>query len=327
LLASGAPQLAWQAVFSFYVLSGFLMTLTLNESYGFDVTGAFRFLVNRWLRLFPTYYFVVGMTALYIALIGPLNQLNGAMTLPAKASAIIANLSIIGLAGFDPSQVPSQRLSPTTWSLAIELFCYLLLAVYAARSPRRLACMLAIGIAVTGFQLAGTFEKPNYGFQYHYSVMQAGLIPFALGGLGYFFRHARIFAFSQTKLWTLGLLFCANVALGQWSAFYKFVDGLYIAALLNFFLVPMLFRRHEATSAWQKILGGLSYPIFLSHWAIGTLIVVLMPNIVPRSFSHYIITTGASILFCLGLYYGIDQPIQRLRTSIKSHALWPVPAI
>jgi signal transduction histidine kinase len=32
LLGSGAPWLAWQAVFSFYVLSGFLMTLILNET-------------------------------------------------------------------------------------------------------------------------------------------------------------------------------------------------------------------------------------------------------------------------------------------------------
>lgn len=39
-LASGAPWLAWQAVFSFYVLSGFLVTLVLNQQYGAPSLGS-----------------------------------------------------------------------------------------------------------------------------------------------------------------------------------------------------------------------------------------------------------------------------------------------
>ena len=74
-----APWLAWQAVFSFYVLSGFLMSLILNQDYGFTASGLARFAFNRWLRLFPVYYAVIGLTALYIAFIGPLDQLNQAI--------------------------------------------------------------------------------------------------------------------------------------------------------------------------------------------------------------------------------------------------------
>lgn len=320
LLASGPPWLAWQAVFSFYALSGFLMTLILNEGYGFDTAGILRFVVNRALRLFPTYYVVIGITALYIALVGPLNQINGAIALPSSVSAILANLSIIGLTGFDPSQVARQRLSPTTWSLAIELLCYLLLALYFARSRFRLTCLLVIGIAITATQIIADLGQPDYGFQDHYSVMQAGLIPFALGGLGYFLRHTRLFAFSNAKLWTLGLLFLGNVALGYASDFHQYVGGLYIAALLNFFLVPMLFQQPNEKAAWQRIAGGLSYPIFLSHWLIGTLVIVLMPSIPSKSVWHLLIATAATLFVSLALYYGIDQPVQRLRAAIKRSA-------
>jgi peptidoglycan/LPS O-acetylase OafA/YrhL len=108
-----APWLAWQAVFSFYVLSGFLMSFILNQDYGFTAGGLVRFAINRWLRLFPIYYAVIGLTALYIAFIGPLNQLNQAITLPSTGTAIFANLSIVTLMGFDFDPV-MQRLSPTT---------------------------------------------------------------------------------------------------------------------------------------------------------------------------------------------------------------------
>jgi peptidoglycan/LPS O-acetylase OafA/YrhL len=43
------------AVFGFYVISGYLMTLVLHEVYHFDFSS---FWANRFLRLFPTYYLV-----------------------------------------------------------------------------------------------------------------------------------------------------------------------------------------------------------------------------------------------------------------------------
>jgi peptidoglycan/LPS O-acetylase OafA/YrhL len=315
----GAPGLSWQAVFSFYVLSGFLMSLVLNQDYGFTAGGLVRFAVNRWLRLFPVYYAVIGLTALYIAFIGPLTQLNGVMTLPSTGTAIFANLAIVTLTGFN--FVPEmQRLSPTTWSLAIEIFCYFLLAVYFAHSRSRLLFMLIVGVGVAAVQLFVDFDQPDYGFQDHYGVLQAGLIPFALGGLAYFYRGARFYEFSGAKLGLLGLLFLANFALGYWSDFHRYVSSLYVVAVLNMLLVPMLFTQ-SAKYSWQKILGGLSYPIFLCHWLVGTLIVIYVPVI--GGSGYMLVAAGAvgSVLFSLLLYYGVDRPIQALRTSIKRQGL------
>jgi peptidoglycan/LPS O-acetylase OafA/YrhL len=314
-----APGLSWQAVFSFYVLSGFLMTLILNHDYGFTAGGLVRFAINRWLRLFPIYYAVIGLTAVYIALIGPLNQLNGAIALPTSASALFANLSIVTLTSFDFAP-EMQRLSPTTWSLAIEIFCYFLLAAYFAQSRARLVFMLIVGVGVAAVQIFIDFDQPDYGFQNHYSVLQAGLIPFSLGGLGYFYRGARFYHFSGAKLALLGVLFLANFALGCWSDFHKYVSGLYVVAVLNLLLVPMLFTQ-TAKHSWQKILGGLSYPIFLCHWFVGTLIVIYVPAIGGRGYMLFAAGTVGSVLLSLLLYYGVDQPIQALRASVKKHGL------
>jgi peptidoglycan/LPS O-acetylase OafA/YrhL len=263
-LASGAPWLAWQAVFSFYVLSGFLVTLVLNQQYGASLPGLTRFAVNRRLRLFPICYVVIGLTVLYIAFVGPLNSLNGALTLPVGTRAMIANLLIINLPGFNTAQMTPERLSPTAWSLGIELCFYFLLAIYFAKSRSRLLVMLAVGIAVTGWEIVAAFDTSTYGFLDRYAVIESGIIPFALGGLAYWFRESRLYEFSALKILLFVALFAANVAAGFWSEFHRYVSGLYIAAALNFFLVPVLFRR-PAIAEWQKVLGGLSYPVFLSH--------------------------------------------------------------
>jgi peptidoglycan/LPS O-acetylase OafA/YrhL len=315
----GAPWLAWQAVFSFYVLSGFLMSLVLNQSYGFTAGGLVRFAVNRWLRLFPIYYAVVGLTVLYIAFVGPLNQLNHEMTLPSTAMAIFGNLSIVTLAGF--GFIPEmQRLSPNAWSLAVEIFCYFLLAMYFAKSRGRLFVMLIIGVGVTAAQIVIYFDQPQYGFQSHYSVLPAGLVPFALGGLAYFYRGARIYEFSSTKFLFLCLLFLVNFVIGYWSDFHKFVSGLYVVMVLNVLLVPMLFTQ-RTQHYWQKLLGALSYPIFVCHWLVGTLIVIYVPMIGGRGFPLFAAATVGSVLFSLLLHFGIDQPVEALRSAVKRRSI------
>jgi peptidoglycan/LPS O-acetylase OafA/YrhL len=295
------------------------MGLVLNQDYGFTAGGLARFAVNRWLRLFPIYYAVIGTTALYILFIGQLNQLNQAIALPSSGSSIFANFSIVTLTSFDFTP-EMQRLAPTTWSLAIEIFCYFLLATFFARSQVRLSLMLAIGTGIAVVQIVGDIDLPDYGFQNHYSVLQAGMIPFALGGLAYFNRDARICSFSGTKLALLGLLFLANFVLGYWSDFHKYVSGLYVAAALNVALVPMLFTRPSA-SHWQKVLGGLSYPIFLCHWLIGTLIAVYSPAFHGQNFIFFASATVGSVLFGLLLYYCIDRPLQAIRAAVKRRSL------
>ncbi len=185
---NGPPWIAWQAVFSFYVVSGFLMTMILNERYGFSPGGFIRFAINRALRLFPVYLIVLAATVLIIVTIGPVNAINGAMDLPNSVGEWMANLFIVGLSGI--THDPGRRLVPPAWSLAIEIVCYLVLALGAARSPRTLAVMLGLGILVSGWQIAADWSAPDYGFQHHYATYQAGLIPFALGGLAYFWRDA-----------------------------------------------------------------------------------------------------------------------------------------
>jgi peptidoglycan/LPS O-acetylase OafA/YrhL len=120
----------------------------------------------------------------------------------------------------------------------------------------------------------------------------------------------------------LSLLFLANFAIGYWSDFHKYVSGLYVAAVLNVAMVPMLFTQ-TTKYYWQKVLGGVSYPIFLCHWLVGSLIAIYVPAIGGKGFMLFFAAAVGSVLFSLLLYYGIDWPVQALRTSVKRQGLVP----
>jgi peptidoglycan/LPS O-acetylase OafA/YrhL len=325
LLGVGSLWLSWQAVFSFYVLSGFLMTMVLNEAYGFTAEGLARFAANRFLRLYPTYYVVLLLTTLCILVLGPLNELNGSLQMPATLGERLANLAIIGLVGFDHSQINSVRLSPTAWSLSVEIFCYFLLAIYFAASPRRLIVMAIAGGALTLAQIVGALDRPDFGFMNHYRVLQSGLLPFAVGGLCYHWRHLQLFSFSWTKLAILAGLFIANGLLGHASAFHQYVAGLYVAIALNALIVPMLFTA-GAAAPWQKLVGNLAYPLFISHWLVGTLLALYLPALPKLSLPYFIVASALSIAVALALYVVVDRPVQSLRARVRTFGVKARPA-
>jgi peptidoglycan/LPS O-acetylase OafA/YrhL len=95
-----------------------------------------------------------------------------------------------------------------------------------------------------------------------------------------------------------------------------YVSGLYTVVALNLILVPMLFSRKQENK-WQTLLGGLSYPIFLSHWLIGSIVAIWVPTIAKGGSMYFIITTVGTLIFSFLLYFGVDRPVQRVRIFIK----------
>jgi peptidoglycan/LPS O-acetylase OafA/YrhL len=311
------PWLAWQSVFGFYVLSGFLMTLILNENYGFGPFGFFRFWVNRFLRLLPSYYLILAITLLYIVLGTPLDQLNGALRSPTTAAGWFNNLTIFGLTGIVGTDAAAARLVPTAWSLSIELVCYFLLAVYFAKSTRRLFALFLFGATVTIIHFVRVCTLPvpaDFGFQDHYVVWQAGLIPFALGGLTYHYRH--IFKPSLLVVTALFALLLLNALLGAVSDFHRYVSGLYISMMINAVLVPTLFRG-ASSAPWQATLGRMAYPVFISHWLVGTL-VFLAFDVRPMGPAHFLMSVTATLAVSFLLANFVDRRVDVLRSFVKN---------
>jgi hypothetical protein len=123
-----------------------------------------------------------------------MNQIYGPLHFPLGLWGATANVLVLGLVFFDHEYKAGMTLMvPNSWSLSIELFCHLMLAVWFARTPQRLLAFAVLGLAMLTWSTASCAIHPNaagqygpYCFQNRYGVLQAGVIPFALGGLLHF---------------------------------------------------------------------------------------------------------------------------------------------
>lgn len=50
----GVPRIGAYAVFGFYCLSGYLMTLIMQTTYGYSFQGVIKYGINRFLRNYPS---------------------------------------------------------------------------------------------------------------------------------------------------------------------------------------------------------------------------------------------------------------------------------
>ncbi|HTW51510.1 MAG TPA: acyltransferase [Stellaceae bacterium] len=267
----------WQAVFAFYTLSGYLMTRVLNERYGFAWSGIAAFLLNRVLRLWPAYLFIVAVTWVAVRFL-PLDSFFFSLTPPRTVLEKVTTLTVLGQVGFDFTYlIPLSRLAPTSWSLSIELVSYCLLGLYFARTPRRLFVFAALGLiailGATGYCVAepSIYYGP-YCSQNRYGVVQAGFIPFAMGGLVYFYRPALHNFLASYGRWLVAGLLVAEASVVA-SVFSSVTIGPFIGALAI-----------AATIAWHgtdyrpgraiDFIGRASYHLFIGHLSIAAILVV-----------------------------------------------------
>jgi peptidoglycan/LPS O-acetylase OafA/YrhL len=313
-----APWLAWMAVFGFYTLSGYLMTRVLNERYGFRWSGTVAFAVNRVLRLWPAYLVVV---ALSLGLLGfvPVSPLYKVLRFPETPWEWLVNFTVVGITGFDIRSMANRPvLAPNSWSLSVELVCYALLALGFAGSPRRLWLLAGLGglalAASTGYCLAD--RSPPHGpycFQNRYGVVQAGLIPFAIGGLIYF--HGRCLQpIAERHKAALALAFLAAIAAIAVIEPLPYTVAPFVGSLLVGVGLILLLARDASTPA-TDFFGRASYHLFISHWVVGSFLLVVLG--LSRGALLLTLTVACALLLSC-LLVPLEHAIERSRRRIAA---------
>lgn len=321
----GAPWIAWMAVFAFYTLSGFLMTRVLHERYGFSGSGTALFTINRLLRLGPAYLVIAAMGMAVIVARAPL--LYPMQRMPHTWLDYAANLFVIGQVGFDTSHVLGIKvLVPNAWSLSIELVCYLLLALYFARSSARLWTFAALGAMLLTFSTAACVHSPSpiydlYCFQNRYTVIQAGFIPFAIGGLVYL-HHKRLVALPR-EMKAIAALFVAVL-----FAFTVPIEVMHftVAPFVGSagIAVVLLLTPRDYGSPVTEFLGRSSYHQFLAHWTIASVLLLLLP-LTPNSFALFATTVAVGLILS-GALVPVERRIDAWRKAIRIRSRAPVIA-
>lgn len=307
------------AVYCFFILSGFYISMGLNERYvGPNSNRAFY--VGRFWRLWPTYL-------LSLALLIPTGTIASvfarAYELPGLAfvGIVFSNIFIVGQdllahlsfdgghvrfseVGVDPAQNGvSYMLNMPAWSLAIECLFYAV-APFIVRSLARTIAFLCVGLVYTTVWVHG---YPELGGLYRMDLYYPfPILFFGLGSLGYWMHHHANFNKPMHYL-GFAVLACALLQTG--------INAAAPVYLLLTCSAGYLFHKTK-NSAIDRFLGDLSYPVYILQIPVA-------------SFAHWcgagasaprIVIPAVLVLSSLAVYL-IERPVDKVRRAYTARAM------
>jgi peptidoglycan/LPS O-acetylase OafA/YrhL len=289
------------AVWGFFVLSGFLMTLVLTTRYGTTAAGIRRFAANRLLRIYPSY---VAAGVLGVATIVGLGRvgidpagLNPQFMLPQGQGEWLSNLGMVPF-------MPVRGLPvPVAAALFVEVWAYALMPLFASS---RGAAILGLAVAVAanlqfGFTMA-SFDARYCGFA-------TGLMPFAVGSVVCHYRTSLLrFAAPATSV----LVWCAHALIWLADVYWPWTYGLWVSVPLSAWVVLSLVEIDGGRG--DKLAGDLSYPVYLLHTTVAAWLLPLFGF--GRSLLYCVAAFAATLIAAWALLVLIDRPMQRFRTGL-----------
>jgi peptidoglycan/LPS O-acetylase OafA/YrhL len=286
------------AVVLFFIISGFYMAMVINEKYaktdGEHWIGTF-YLARFW-RLYPTYFV---MLLLYIAWFIPTDNPNPlVMRLPIPAfEQVLLIFSNVFVVGQDIHQflvrVFVERAAPPAllgfvdhlgphvlydmgmaigqaWSISMEVFFYALVPFFV-RSWRKTALFLSIALAVR-IVLIGVLHQRSGIWGYYF--FPGSICFFLMGSMAYHLKRMIPAASWHLPVGKTILLVAATAVvwgtIRQHGLMMPPVDAsldpprfwlLYVLFTLS---MPFIFEATK-TSAIDRAIGDLSYPLYITH--------------------------------------------------------------
>lgn len=266
----------------FFVISGFVITLTLDST-----RHALDFAVRRFARLYPVYWAAILVTVLFV-------HMSGETSLAVPLPALLANFTMLHGLLYLPS------VDGVYWSLLVELAFYAcmlsLWAIGGLRRPERVVLgWLALKL------LCWLVPTIPWRLQILFVIEY---IPFFLIGI---LLH-RIWTGART--WRLQapyfaaclavLLVTQSLKFALLGAFALLVVGAAISGRARFL--------DRAPLRW---LGAISYPLYLVHGSIGF---IVMAEAIGRGISSLAaipIAIAVALLLATALRLLIEQPAER----------------
>lgn len=307
------------AVYLFFTLSGYWITKIYKEKYNYQPTSILKFILSRWLRLFPV--LLISTLIFIIAFPNERYRLEEFLHMDHSTLSWWARLSAIcGVSGI-------QHPIPVVWSLDVEAQYYLcaplitaLLGVFC-RKPLAQWSLLAISFA-SGIALmtAGTpATDANLGL----------FVFFFLAGAMHY--KSNIMANSRHMSYgiILFILSCITIAaipdlrniLTNYSLGRPHIMQvtqnvfMYAAAAL---LIPLALQSvHNTKPQYDRMLGDMAYPLYMLHM----IPLAWYHDTIHDNVCYKILHLGFSLMICAALtfavYLMVDRPFERLRARLS----------
>lgn len=307
--------LVWsgEAVFAFFVISGFYMSLIVDDRYSRLPRGTLRFYVNRALRLYPVHWTILALYALLYASTGTPSFLLGDDRVPLWRwlHAVASNTLFLGVETL-PLYGPGnwRFVVGPTWSLSIECYFYLLAPLVVTR---RLPALLGFCAAAFAFRML-LYHSGVPLLPWRYFFFPADLGFFLIGSVSY-----RAYARLRDEPYAKPLGIAAALAIAAsvvapplWTAPDLDQPVAWAFYALVALCTPALFALTRR-SRIDNYLGQLSYPVYLAHMlVIGWVARLALPPWLDKG----LVALAATLALSMALYGLVDRPIERLRRRV-----------
>ncbi len=265
------------AVVSFFIISGFYISLILNEKYIDKNDSFFLYISNRFLRIYPLYWLILVLSFTYFItirdkifeyiLIFPSTFINVLHLL----QSIFQNLFLFTSISYF-IHIPymyTRFIVEPAWSLGVELIFYILAPFLVKGGIRKTFFILIFSLLLRIYVTHINIFYPVYSLPF---LFLPNLYFFMLGAMSF-----QIFKKIKKPL-NSKLYYSLTIVVLIYILLYNFIPILFFSTfkrhilyILIFICTPFLFII-DTKIKYFFFLGELSYPIYLSHFL--TLLVI-----------------------------------------------------
>ncbi len=285
----------------FFVISGFVITMTLERS-----RCASDFLVARFSRLYPAYWVAVLLTS--AALIGtsaPFEEPTGGQ--------VMLNLTMAQ----EFLKVPS--VDGVYWTLEIELLFYALaLALFTTGFMQRLHKPLLMWLVLAAFFASPLWGAYVEGTPFSGAFAKLLILRYApFFALGILFH--RIYRNEGTWIWNYGLLAFA-------LAIVLFAGPLPTAVMVLLACIVFWKLAHGGLSLLRikplVFLGTISYSLYLVHQKIGHILMAKMVEHGMSAILGMLVATALSLSLATALTFLVERPALAAMRDWYKNSAW-----
>lgn len=346
----GVQTFGGLAVNSFFVLSGFLITMSWERA-GNPIT----YLLRRIGRIYPAFMVAMLFCAVIIAplfTVAPHKGLSWHLFKEYLYSSII--LQEHWVPGVFLNNRLSNALNSSVWTIRFELGCYLVVMLLGMLTLMRrkwvvLTLFIAANVLMVGQRFSGLAKTDLLLGVLGEFGASAGSLQFAdryfgplvhwPGLLTHFFAGAVFYVWRDSipkRLWLFigamgiywGILASCH-SLGLWGYYVRFVVPVLMPAALAYSLFWLAFQPYIAFPRFAKY-GDFSYGMYLYAFPIQQAIAVILGTALTSAAMLFFLATPITLIFSIMSWYGVERYfIRRKRTAAHASAAAltaPVPA-
>jgi peptidoglycan/LPS O-acetylase OafA/YrhL len=326
-------------VVMFFVVSGFLIGWAIEGNYVNRIGG---FLFNRFLRIYPAFWAVLGLTTVLIVLHGrgyiqgqPPDWMSVSIQGWDTAHFIQALILVDGYPG------TVWNVMPVAWSLVVEMWFYLVIAAlywglniyYGPRAAVMrgrgvvIACWVALAIYLSmASTIVMAFQNPIAyipDFVLGVAVSRAVLgldRPWVDGTLIAVSLLLALFGFCHIDpALPAHLLLTTPISVfADKFTFHTGYNVLSLMILMAFFAFGVCIDAAPRARLIDNFLGNITYPLYLCHLAIVATVNQDLPSL---TLGHRVtLAFGLSLCVAMLLYWLVDRRLTTTRLQIRSTA-------